>query len=104
MSSNFYAGDAIEITATGTDFDGATALTPTTVNHVSVEIAAKTSPPTVVVPEVTMSWDATHSNWYYLWNSTSANTGNFQAKIKIYALDGSVNFDYQTFRLSPAPF
>lgn len=104
MAGTFYAGDAIEVTATGTDFDGATQLTPTSVTRLSIEIAARTTPPTVVVPEVTMSWDATHLNWYYLWNSTSSNTGNFQAKITIYALDGSVNFDYQTFRLAPAPF
>lgn len=100
-----YLGETFEITNLATDFD-ATALTPSKVTGVTVEIVNAAASPVVVVANHAMTWDATRALWFYLWDTSLNNVtiGSYTAKVTVVGLDGTKSFSYLKLSLKAVLF
>ena len=99
-----YAGETLVVTHTATNED--VALDDTDVDHVSIEIF--NSDGDSVVAETDMTWDGTQERWEYVWETTDAGdplpSGTYRAKVTIYGLSTTENWEYQRIRLARNPF
>lgn len=94
-----YAGEAVEVLVdAANDFNG-TALTDSDVTAMAVTIF-DTDNTTELVTDEPMAY-TTGEGWSFLWFPSSADAGDYQAKIVLTAVDASESVEWRRIRLAP---
>lgn len=94
-----YAGEEFRITATATDFD-TTVLTEDNVVSVTVKIYDSALDEVLDEP---MVWDEDEELWYYLWDTTGEDPGNYRYKVTFVGADGKSSWEWKRTRLARNP-
>jgi hypothetical protein len=101
-----YAGDTIEITNSGTDWDGSV-LTPVKIAQVTVTVMDGAATPNTWVNAATMVYDPIRQLWVYLWNTNYATpvpAGNYTAKVIMIGVDSTEVFEFVKIKLKAPTF
>ena len=99
-----YSGETLVVYHTAV-VDGVS-LTDTDVTSVSIQIFNADGDS--VVDETNMMWDDVQERWEYVWETVDnldepLTSGTYRAKVKIYGLDDSLNWEYKRIRLARNP-